>query len=239
MFASALAVLLLLGGAYASVDPLPSWRELLGSVGAPSSPAVAQASPPLPSFSTDTFTLPLRVPEAQLERLLSAELAERRLLKDFQVVTSKFSRGRVLLDDLQVRQGPRPGTARLEAHGRLRFDRRQLGVKWRGLKSHKKWYQKGAKDVARARVTCVVELGQSQAHPSAVSIAITLSKVRVKLVSRLNPARGLTARFDVPDRRMEWTPGPRAIAGRRLAAARIVAVERDAIRLEVDFQRVP
>lgn len=236
MFAAALAILLFLGGAASSVDPalagplrMERWPL----------PAVATSQVKRDEVSGATFTLPLRIPEAQLGRVLRAELADRRLLKDFQVVTSKFSNGRVLLDDLQIRRGPRPGTARLEAQGRLRFDRRQLGVKWRGFKSHKKWFEKGAKDVARARVTCVIELGEAGAAESAgdPSLSVSFSRIRVKLVSRLHPARGLTARFDVPDRTMEWKPGLPAIAGRRLTAVRIAGVERDAIRVEIDLQR--
>ena len=181
------------------------------------------------------FTLPLRVPEDQLKALLRAELGKKKLLKDFQVVTSKFSRGRVVLDSLDVMHGPRPGTVRLEAHARLQFDRKQLGVRWRGFKSHKKWYKKGDKDVAKVRVTCVATLGQLA--NSGERLGAKLTDIRVKIVSRLSPVRGLTARFDVSDREFGWTPEGGLFDHLQIGALRIAGVERDALRLEVDVSR--
>ncbi len=183
------------------------------------------------------FTLPLRVPEAQLMALLRKELDKKKLLKDFQVTTSKFSHGRVVLDSLDVLHGPRVGTVRLEAHARLRFDRKQLGIKWRGLKSHKKWFQKGAKDAADVRVTCVATLGQLAGSDD--ELGARLTNIRVKMVSRLRPARGLTARFDVSDKEFGWTPEGGLFDHLRIASLRIAGVERDALRLEVEVSKVP
>jgi hypothetical protein len=187
------------------------------------------------AFAPKVFTLPLRVPEAQLKSLLERELAKKKLLKDFQLVTSKFSRGRVLLDSLDVRRGPRAGTVRLEAHARLRFDRKQLGVQWRGLKSRKRWFKKGDKDAATVRVTCVATLGQLAGSED--ELGARLSNIRVKMVSRLNPARGLTARFDIEDKEFGWTPDGGLFDHLSIASLRIAGVEPDALRLEVQVSK--
>ena len=183
------------------------------------------------------FTLPLRVPEAQLKAILERELEKKKLLKNFQVTTSKFSNGRVVLDSFDVLRGPRPGTVRLEAHARLRFDRKQLGVRWRGLKSHKKWHEKGAKDAANVRVTCVATLGDL--IDSEDRLGASLTNIRVKIVSRLHPARGLTARFDVKDKEFGWTPEGGLFDHLEIASLRIAGVERNVLRLEIDVSKAP
>ncbi len=211
---------------------LPLVCCLLGS-----SPLEGQPEAPdaVVAFAPKVFTLPLRVPEAQLKSLLERELAKKKLLKDFQLVTSKFSRGRVLLDSLDVRRGPRAGTVRLEAHARLRFDRKQLGVQWRGLKSRKRWFKKGDKDAATVRVTCVATLGQLAGSED--ELGARLSNIRVKMVSRLNPARGLTARFDIEDKEFGWTPDGGLFDHLSIASLRIAGVEPDALRLEVQVSK--
>ena len=202
---------------------------------------VVHATPVAPVVREDrapkVFTLPLRVPEQQLKALLRSELEKKKLLKNFQVTTSKFSNGRVVLDSLDVLHGPRPGTVRLEAHARLRFDRKQLGVRWRGFKSHKKWYEKGAKDAANVRVTCVATLGELA--NSEDPLGASLTNIRVKIVSRLHPARGLTARFDVKDREFGWTPEGGLFKHLKIASLRIAGVERDALRLEIEVSKAP
>ena len=170
---------------------LPLIAVLLGAT-SPTPPPGLEVAPRLQPVvqekrAPQVFRLPLRIPERQLRTLLERELGKRKLLKNFQVVSSKFSNGRVVLDSLDVRLGPRPGTVRLEAHARLRFDRKQLGVRWRGLKSHKKWYDKAPKDAAKVRVTCVAELGALANTDQPLGVSLT--KIRVKLVSRL-PSTG-------------------------------------------------
>ena len=215
---------------------LPSLEadKLAGPVERPVAAAPVKAVRP-ESPTPKVFTLPLRVPEAQLKSLLRSELTKKKLLKNFQVATSKFSNGRVVLDSLDVLHGPRPGTVRLEAHARLRFDRRQLGVRWRGLKSHKKWFEKGAKDAANVRVTCVATLGELA--NSEDPLGASLTSIRVKIVSRLRPARGLTARFDVDDKQFGWTPEGGLFDHVKISSLRIAGVERDALRLEIEVTK--
>ena len=144
---------------------------------------------------------PVRFRKAALEEILTKELGKRGRLDDFQVVTSKFTDGRVVLRDFDVTPGPRRGTARIEAHADLSFARKQLGVKWRGLKSHKKWFEKGRKHAARVRLRCVVAfepLGDGR------GVQVHASGIRVKLVSNLSPLRGAVARFDMDDRSFGW-----------------------------------
>ncbi|QDV07546.1 hypothetical protein Poly30_30720 [Planctomycetes bacterium Poly30] len=218
---------------------LPMVVSLAGALAAPElAPQPRQLTLPEATETADTpvvLTLPLRVPKSQLFQLLQTELRERKLLKDFQVVTSKFSGGRVLLDQLDVRPCPRPGTVRLEAHARLRFERKQLGVLWRGLKSHKKWFQKGDKDAAKVRLTCTAELG----GPNDGALVASLTDIRVKVESRLHPARGLSARFRLDPREFEWAPEGGLFDFVKLSSLRIAAVERDALRLEVGVARQP
>lgn len=220
---------------------LPLVASLAGALAPSSGPAHA----PVPSILAETpqptdraevaraFTVPLRVPKAQLFQILQKELRERQLLKDFQVVTSKFSGGRVLLDQLHMRPGPRPGTVHLEASARLRFERKQLGVLWRGFKSHKKWFKKGDKDAAKVRLTCVAELGSTADG----ALGASLTDIRVKVESRLRPARGLSARFHLEPRTFEWTPKG-LFEHVELSSLRIAGVERDAVRLEVAVGRL-
>lgn len=193
----------------------------------------------LPAPTNEPLTLPLRIPKAQVRAALEGELETRDLLDNFQVVTSKFSDGRIVLQSFKIGAGPRAGTASLEAHADLSFARRQLGVKWRGLKSRKKWFQKGRKNVARVRVTCVVGLA---AGAKDRSVHASLTSIRVKLISNLTPARGLTARFDMEDRTFDWSPGEGSLLersplrGLRLSRLAIDEVTDTAIHLGVDLR---
>lgn len=213
--------------------------SLFGAAASPDLPRSSVLTQAPVSFETPkasrVFTLPLRVPKAQLFQLLQGELRERRMLRDFQVVTSKFSNGRVHLDRLEIRPSALPGTVLLVAHARLRFDRKQLGVRWRGFKSHKKWFHKGDKDAAKVRVTCVARLGSMGDG----ALGANLTRIRVKMESRLHPARGLTARFDLDPRKFEWTPEGGLFDHVELSSLRIAGVERDALRLEVAVARLP
>ncbi|MEL6712136.1 MAG: hypothetical protein AAFP86_00080 [Planctomycetota bacterium] len=158
----------------------------------------------------------LRLPRAAVQAALTSALEERGHLRHFQLGTSKFSGGRARLDDLRLLPSTRTGVARFELHGALDYARRQLGVKWRGLKSHKKWYDRGRKDVARVRVTGEARLVHRAGEPT----ALVLASLRVKLESRLTPARGLTARFDLDDRRFEVPDGIGALLLDRLVIER-------------------
>lgn len=214
---------------------LPLVVSLAGALATAEVPCPAPVSPVLETAPkvARRFTLPLRVPKDQLFRLLQRELQERRMLKNFQVVTSKFTGGRVMLDQLEVRAGPRPGTIRLEARARLRFERRQLGVLWRGFKSRKKWFKKGDKDAAKVRLTCTVELRSVGEG----ALSAFLSDIRLKIKSRLHPVRGLTARFDLDPREFEWTPEGGLFDHLEVTSLRITGIERDALRLEATVAR--
>lgn len=144
---------------------------------------------------------PVRIQKAALTEILTDELGERGRLDDFQVLTSKFSDGRVVLRDIDISAGPREGTARVEAHADLSFARKQLGVEWRGLRSRKKWFVKGRKRAARVRLRCVVSLEPTK---EGRGIVVRATAIRVKLVSNLSPLRGVVARFDMKDRAFRW-----------------------------------
>ena len=154
-----------------------------------------------PALDVGRAPEPIRFRKAALEEILTKELAKRGRLDDFQVVTSKFSDGRVLLREFDIAPGPSRGTARIEAHADLSFARRQLGVKWRGLKSHKKWFKKGRKRAARVRLRCVVAFEPME---DGRGLRVHASRLRVRLVSNLSPLRGVVARFDMEDRSFQW-----------------------------------
>lgn len=151
-----------------------------------------------------------------IQAALTRELGRKSLLDDFQVVTSKFTEGRVALTDFQIAAVTGTGTARVTAFGHLRFKRRQLGIKWRGLKSHKKWFEKGEKHVATVRVSGIVSLA---ALPDPSGLKVHLNDLRAKITGHLRPARGVVVRFDVKDRTFDWTPKDRTWIQRILTYA--------------------
>ncbi len=195
---------------------------------APKPPAAIEATAPAPR------ELSVDIQRDWIRGALAKELGRKSLLDDFQVVTSKFSHGRVVLTDFQIAPGPRPGSARLTAFGNLRFKRRQLGMKWRGFKTHKKWFEKGEKKVATVRVSAVVSLGLLPAHGG---VQVRLQGLRAKVTGHLRPARGVVARFDLKDRTYDWTPKDRSwVQGIltyafELQDARISGVTGEAIRV--------
>lgn len=180
--------------------------------------------------------LSVEIQKDWIQSALTKELGRKSLLDNFQVVNSKFSSGRAVLTDFKIAPGPRPGTARLTAFGDLRFKRRQLGIKWRGFKSHKKWFEKGEKHVATVRVSGVVSLA---VLPDRSGLKVQLQGLRAKVTGHLRPARGVVARFDLKDRAIDWRPKDRTWIKRllvysfELRDARISRVTSSAIAITV------
>lgn len=166
----------------------------------------------------------VRIPKATIVELLEERLAKKDLLNDFQVVHSKFSKGRAVLERVHLEEGRTPGTLRFELHGGLSFKRRQLGVKWRGLKSHKKWFDKGRKTVALVRLTGEVRIGRDERGPY-----VMLERMRVKLTSRLRPLRGVVGRFDLDSKRVELKED--RLGQRLLGQLKVERVTKDAVWL--------
>lgn len=179
----------------------------------------APAEPPPP--------VRVRVPEPAVRTALELALETRGHLERFQIGPSKFRDGRVRLDALDISPGSAPGRARFVAHASLDYARRRLSVRWRGLRTRRIWKDTGRKDVARVRLTGEVRLDVTGDVP-----ALVASRLRVKVVSRLSPLRGATARFDLGDLRFDLPDAE--LLGLRLRDVRLEGATTSALLLALD-----